>query len=397
MTIAELFEDVDYQKIREKLNSPNIFTCLDNASYEIRHSNFIAWLLNPGETHNQKDYFLRQFLSAIGEPPPSEGEHFDVRRERWKIDIVISTQARVLAIENKIFAKDSVGQLAKYRAIIARKFPDKRARLIYWTLDRESPIDGTEDAHWYRFSHREFNQILMLTLKNLKDQRVAFYVEDYIDAVSLTLLGNTSFSEDAKKLVAKHKGVLKKIFEGAEEFGLGDQKAINFLKQNSSFVKGIGFFSREGRFRDAFSSACKKNDYFVFPVGPKQTTYFSFCPNDIIYKLPEKERCFGFQFRFFEKKKALELSFGLGPETAANIGLRGHIYKRIGKIHDLPGVQAVNRPGKIHTGIAKKTIRFDAFDIDASSANAVVAELFRCEVQQFVSPIAQAMKDILIE
>ena len=43
----------------------NIFDCLRLTRTEIRHSNFIAWLLDPNETHKLKDYFLKQFLIKV--------------------------------------------------------------------------------------------------------------------------------------------------------------------------------------------------------------------------------------------------------------------------------------------------------------------------------------------
>jgi hypothetical protein len=50
--LETLFSDERFSKIREKLREPNIFCFLSNANYEIRHSNFLAWLLDANETHN---------------------------------------------------------------------------------------------------------------------------------------------------------------------------------------------------------------------------------------------------------------------------------------------------------------------------------------------------------
>ena len=100
--INTLLKDKKYLLLRSKLNSPNIFSCLNNASYEIRHSNFISWLLNPEESHNQRDYFLRLFLDSIGEQAHEAEEFLKISREKWNIDILIELKSRIIVIENKI-------------------------------------------------------------------------------------------------------------------------------------------------------------------------------------------------------------------------------------------------------------------------------------------------------
>ena len=50
---SKLFHSSEYLTLKNSISSPNIFRALKNAAYEIRHSNFLAWLLDPNETHNQ--------------------------------------------------------------------------------------------------------------------------------------------------------------------------------------------------------------------------------------------------------------------------------------------------------------------------------------------------------
>ena len=51
MPTENVFSDADYQTLKSTLTRPNIFLCSGSGQYEVRHSNFIAWLLNPNETH----------------------------------------------------------------------------------------------------------------------------------------------------------------------------------------------------------------------------------------------------------------------------------------------------------------------------------------------------------
>src|SRR5207344_497094 len=43
----------------------NIFRVLRAARHEIRHSNMLAWLLTPDESHGLEDRFLRRWLMQI--------------------------------------------------------------------------------------------------------------------------------------------------------------------------------------------------------------------------------------------------------------------------------------------------------------------------------------------
>lgn len=52
-------------ELRKKENKEfNIFKILKLDKYEIRHSNFLAWLLNPKESHNLGDKFFKQFFQV---------------------------------------------------------------------------------------------------------------------------------------------------------------------------------------------------------------------------------------------------------------------------------------------------------------------------------------------
>ena len=54
--------DEQLKELEQKFEGFNIFDCLRLTRAEIRHSNFLAWLLDPNETHGMNDYFLKEFL-----------------------------------------------------------------------------------------------------------------------------------------------------------------------------------------------------------------------------------------------------------------------------------------------------------------------------------------------
>lgn len=53
-----LLNDLDFDRLDLELRTPNIFQILNIARAEIRHSNFLAWLLDPNGTHGLGRLFL---------------------------------------------------------------------------------------------------------------------------------------------------------------------------------------------------------------------------------------------------------------------------------------------------------------------------------------------------
>src|ERR1043165_135996 len=58
-------ENDDLFALEEQIGRFNIFDALRIARVEIRHSNYLAWLLTPGESHGQGDLFLKSLLMDI--------------------------------------------------------------------------------------------------------------------------------------------------------------------------------------------------------------------------------------------------------------------------------------------------------------------------------------------
>jgi len=57
-----IHENEELEKLESIIDRFNIFRSLNIIDNEIRHSNFLAWLLDPSETHGLGDYFLNLFL-----------------------------------------------------------------------------------------------------------------------------------------------------------------------------------------------------------------------------------------------------------------------------------------------------------------------------------------------
>src|SRR5204862_508773 len=66
-------ENDDLLAVEEQIGRFNIFDALGIARIEIRHSNCLAWLLSPGESHGQGDLFLKSLLMDVLRKSRQEG------------------------------------------------------------------------------------------------------------------------------------------------------------------------------------------------------------------------------------------------------------------------------------------------------------------------------------
>ena len=55
-----LLNDIEFDELDLGLKKPNIFQILSITRAEIRHSNFLAWLLDPNESHKLGGLFLEK-------------------------------------------------------------------------------------------------------------------------------------------------------------------------------------------------------------------------------------------------------------------------------------------------------------------------------------------------
>ena len=115
----------------------NLFDVLKVSRTEIRHSNMLAWLMDPNENHGLGCAFLKGILQRIIEND-SDGKHnvfkillsdmysFSVYREWKNIDILlVSSEEKILvAIENKIGSHEHSNQLNRYREILETDFQE---------------------------------------------------------------------------------------------------------------------------------------------------------------------------------------------------------------------------------------------------------------------------------
>lgn len=225
--LASLINDFDFEQIELSLKEPNIFDALSIEHKEIRHSNFLAYILNPNENHGLRDIILKKFLRDIFSDSKAnnrtvfDSDYLDlynceIRREWRNIDILIIFDKDIILIENKVDSVDHTNQLKRYKKIAEDNFTDKNRHYVYLTPFGSDPIDSDSRDSYINYSYVQVSEILekIISLyKNSISEKIKYYLEDYLSTLKKELLMNDKLNDLALKVYNAHKEAFDFIFD----------------------------------------------------------------------------------------------------------------------------------------------------------------------------------------
>ncbi len=202
------------------------------------HSNVLAWLLNPRESHLLGDYYLRNFLTQTGENAEGIGIAADlsateVQREWFNVvegqegylDILLLNHETQFfcAIENKIFSYEHSEQLTRYRKALERDYPDFTKRYVFLSPNGVRPYLEEEQKSWIPTNYA--------TVLNLVDQAIESSansvredVRAFLKQYSTTLRrkivpdSNTNIQQLAREIYLKNRDVIELIYQNKPNY-----------------------------------------------------------------------------------------------------------------------------------------------------------------------------------
>lgn len=222
---SNLLNDVDFDKLDLGLKNPNIFSILRISKNEIRHSNFLCWLLDPNQSHGLGDIFLKRFLREVFSSDRFEQvsqvdveglnlSDAEILREWNHIDILIVTDEVVVCVENKVMTTDHSNQLERYRKTIESNYPKRKNTFVY--LNPEGDESSEEVDNYYPLSYdfiiESLSRILEVYKESMKGQ-VVQYIKDYIDILKQDIMGTDKLTELSQKIYSNHKELFEFILE----------------------------------------------------------------------------------------------------------------------------------------------------------------------------------------
>jgi hypothetical protein len=220
-----LLKNEDFDKLDLGLKNPNIFQILKISKNEIRHSNFLSWLLDPEGSHKLGDIFLKRFLREVF----SSDKFFDIDQvdvegmdlskvevlREWKnIDVLIILSDVVVCIENKVYSKEHSNQLKRYKEIIENQFPKHKKTYVYLNPDGDSSESETEQFQpiSYDFIVESLERIVSVFGESM-NPNVKNYIKDYTTTIKREIMGTDQLTELSKKIYQNHKELFDFIFE----------------------------------------------------------------------------------------------------------------------------------------------------------------------------------------
>lgn len=216
--------DIDcLDPLSEWTNKFNLFDVLKISKTEIRHSNMLAWLINPNENHGLGDSVLNGFIQYGVVNGMAEEEVFDVllmdlhefeiRREWNNIDLLAISQKHgfVMCVENKIDSSEHDNQLEKYSKTIDNYFPGYKKMYIYL-----SP-EGTESSNpdlWCSMGYQDVIDIIeKAKAKYQLLPEVELLIKNYVETIRRVIVGDEKLARICAEIYAKHQKALDLIYE----------------------------------------------------------------------------------------------------------------------------------------------------------------------------------------
>lgn len=235
----------DLEALEAKISQFNIFEAVGMVRQEIKHSNFIQFLLNPAEKHRLGDLFLKNLLLTIRSQ--AEGallDHIDIAasdfsdaeiRREWKnIDLLIYSPANsfICVIENKVDAIESPHQLGTYENVVAKEFPGCKKMFVFLTRD------GSEASRsgWIPLNYGAIAEVIETVCNEQRSSLtddIYIVIRHYIDLVRRHIMSESDIAELCRKIYKQHRQAIDLIYEHRPDLRSDIEDLIKHLIQET--------------------------------------------------------------------------------------------------------------------------------------------------------------------
>ena len=301
-------------KVKERrargIHDYNVFDVLETK--EVKHSKFIASLLDPKGLHYQGDLFLREFINACGISDFGlDTSNVQVFREYENIDIYITDGNKHIIIENKLWTGDHDEQIARYiQAIVDEQDEQNEQNGIYERIlvlyltpfdDGIKSLGGIDEVG---------KDYLKLGQNQVAFRHISYKNEilNWLNAIKAEIINLT----DLNVLITQYEKVVKNLTNQGEK--MANAKVKEQIKENYELCAAIydNFKSAEIELtNNFFKEVCEKleNDP---EIKDNWTLSFNKFENEIIpvIEITPKELKYNKYFRFVVERKPNEILYG---------------------------------------------------------------------------------------
>ena len=247
MTLLEalVVDNPELEQIEALLDQFNIFEAIGAWRVELRHSDFLSFLLNPSQSHGLGDLFAKRLLqkALAGAPEQSPLRPIDldlanlggiqVLREWQGIDILLLDEANQLAviIENKVLSGEHGDQLKRYREIIRQNHPTYRQVCLFLTPEGDDPSDSTYVPIDYTVIAEQVEKILGTRATTIGPD-VRTLMSHYSQMLRRRIVSESEIAELCRKIYRKHQRALDLIYEYRPDLQAAVREILESLVQS---------------------------------------------------------------------------------------------------------------------------------------------------------------------
>ena len=252
----ETIKKAIYKRKKKSKENFNFFHALvtdEKVHLEKYHTNFIAYLLNPKQSHDCDTLFLEKFLRLIGKDHEINRKHYDVvvsinkqTTEGRFIDIVVEYKNEwILFIENKVYSEESENQLQDYYDFCFDKIngkheiKDKKPIGIFLTLSGYEPSKSEDSGNIIPISYRQIIDWLENCINQLGEKNnLTHSLKQYILALKQIL--NIMDDEEMKVF----QPYLDKNFQEFPSLDVIDSFKNAVIKYSGNYEKRKSFYDK---------------------------------------------------------------------------------------------------------------------------------------------------------
>lgn len=220
-------DNPDLERLEQLLGQFNVFEAIGAVRHELRHSDFLGFLLDPQQNHGLGDDFVRLFLQKVLTSAGNQQipislvdldvwdlNEIEVLREWQNIDILLidNTHKFIVIIENKIGSAEHSNQLQRYREIVGQHYSGWNTVNIFLTPDGDIPSDDSYIPADYK--------IVCNVVERLTEKRASTIGTDvktllvhYSQMLRRHIVSESEIAELCHRIYRKHRLALDLIFE----------------------------------------------------------------------------------------------------------------------------------------------------------------------------------------
>ncbi|NMO94986.1 PD-(D/E)XK nuclease family protein [Paenibacillus lemnae] len=213
--------------LNSRINEFNPFKVMKVDQFEIRHSNILAWLLNPRENHFLSDLVLKKVTAEV------ICRDIDIKNHDLKVSdillgsfhILVFSRSNdfILLIENKVHAGLESHQLEKYIQLVKDHYPGVQHIIpVFLTLNGEE----APHSEYFSLAHLDILSILksILTLnKENMNSKIHNFISYYTKTLEVLTLQDEQLIKLCRDIYKHHREAIETIIK----YGVTSTSTLN--------------------------------------------------------------------------------------------------------------------------------------------------------------------------